>query len=487
MADPKGFIKIKRQKSIYRPVYKRVKDYKEVIVLRDKKDSESQASRCMDCGTPFCHWACPVGNYIPEWNDYMFRGNWKAALVLLDATNNLPEITGRVCPALCEYVCVLAINDDAVTIRENELAVIEFGFKKGLIRPNLINKRTGRKIAVIGSGPAGLSCAAQLNKAGHNVVVFERDKKPGGILRYGIPDFKLEKHLIDRRIDIWKKEGIVFETGVDAGIDYPARKLLDEFDAVCLAGGARVPRDLKIEGRELKGIYFAMDYLTCSNKTVSDSVSRHLGDSRSRIGCIDARDKKVLIIGGGDTGADCVGTAHRQGAKSVVQIEVLPKPSECRPDGQPWPKYPMILKTSSSHEEGGERRWAILTKKFIGENGLVKKILCVKVDFQQDEKSCPVMKEISGSEFEIDADLVILAIGFAHPEHPGLLEKIVVEFDQRGNVKTDNNYMTSVKGVFSAGDMRRGQSLVVWAISEGRRAARSIDKFLMGKTYLPML
>ena len=481
MGDPRGFLKSARQDSFYREICERVKDFKEVSKFRPEKQSQEQASRCMDCFTPFCHKGCPIGNYIPEWNDYMFRGNWKAALTLLEATNNLPEITGRVCPALCEYACVLGLNDDAVTIRENELAVIELGFKKGLIGPNLVNKRTGKKIAVIGSGPAGLSCAAQLNKAGHSVVVFERDKKPGGILRYGIPDFKLEKHLIDRRVDIWKKEGIVFKTGLDIGVDYPGKKLLDEFDAVCLAGGSRVPRDLKIEGRELKGVYFAMDYLTQSNARIA-------GEKISKEVLIDARDKNVVVIGGGDTGSDCVGTAHRQGAACVTQIEVLPRPYECRTETYPWPKYPLLLKTTSSHEEGGERHWAVLTKNFAGEKGFIKKLSCVKVEFPETiGSSCPVMKEIPGSEFEIDADLVILAVGFLHPEHSGLLTDLNVEFDKRGNVKTGVNYMTSVEKVFSAGDMRRGQSLVVWAISEGRQSAYFIDKYLMGESNLPFM
>ena len=438
----------------------------------------------MDCGTPFCHWGCPVGNYIPEWNDLMFHGHWEKALSLLSATNNFPEFTGRLCPAPCEYACVLGINEDPVTIRENELAIIEHGFEKGLIKPVPPKKRTGKKVAVIGSGPAGLAAADQLNKAGHKVTVFEKDDKAGGILRYGIPDFKIDKKIIDRRLAILKKEGVEFKAGINVGIDYSVSKLKTGFDAVCLTLGSREPRDLKIEGRNLKGIYFAMDYLTQSNRRVGEGFkpSPTGGD-----GFIDAKDKKVLVIGGGDTGADCVGTAHRQGAKSVVQIEVLPKPSECRPEDQPWPKYPMIFKSSTSHEEGGERHWAILTKKFIGEKENVKKILCVKIDFQKDALGCPVMAEIPASEFYIEADLVILAIGFVRPEHPGLLERLGVEFDSRGNIKTGEDYMSSIKGIFSAGDMRRGQSLIVWAISEGRRAAHYIDKFLMGQTSLPML
>jgi len=457
MGDLRGFLKIARQNGRQRNVCERIEDFKAVSRLHSEQESQEQASRCMDCATPFCHWGCPIGNYIPEWNDYMFHGNWKQALTLLEATNNLPEITGRVCPALCEYACVLGLNNDAVAIRENELAVIEFGFKNGLIKPRPIKKRTGKRIAVIGSGPAGLSCASQLNRAGHSVTIFERDDKPGGILRYGIPDFKLEKHLIDRRIDIWKKEGIVFKAGVDVGIDYPAKRLLAEFDAVCLAGGARVPRDLKIPGRDLRGIYFAMDYLVQSNQRVS-------GEKIPKNKLIDAKGKNVVVIGGGDTGSDCVGTACRQGAKSVTQIEVLPKPTLERTKDMPWPSYPLLLKTSSSHEEGCDRCWSVKTKEFIGKLGKIRKLSCIK----------------DGKNIEIETDLVILAIGFVHPEKKGLLSDLNVDLDKRGNVKTDKDYIASVKGVFCAGDMRRGQSLVVWAISEGRSSACNIDRYLMG-------
>lgn len=481
MGDMRGFLKVKREPMKYRPVCERVKDYCEVSALRPDTASEEQASRCMDCGTPFCQWGCPIGNYIPEWNDLVFHKQWKKAIDLLQATNNFPEITGRLCPAVCEYACVLGINDDPVTIRENELAIIEHAFRNGLIKPHPPKKRTDKKIAVIGSGPAGLACADQLNKAGHNVVVYEKYDKPGGILRYGIPEFKLEKRIIDRRIEILKKEEIEFKTGVNVGIDLPVSKLKKEFDAVCLTGGSREPRDLKIEGRELKGIYFAMDYLTQANRRAS-------GETIPVDKLIDAKDKQVVIIGGGDTGADCVGTANRQGAKCVVQIEVLARPPECRPDSSPWPKYPTLLKTSSSHEEGGERRWAVLTKKILGDGGNVKKLVCVKVDFSsKDERGCPIMKEVPGSEFSIDADLVILAVGFLHPEHAGLIQCLGTKLDPRGNVATDQNYMTSLKSVFSAGDMRRGQSLVVWAISEGRRAAYAIDKYLMGSSTLPSI
>ncbi len=481
MGEERGFLKVARKGGDYRPVCERIGDFKDVYKQRLPEHSIDQASRCMDCSTPFCHWGCPIGNYIPEWNDLVFHGNWVEAFKLLEATNNLAEITGRVCPALCEYSCVLGLNDDPVTVRENELAVIETAFKNGFIKPRQIEYRTGKKIAVIGSGPAGLSAAAQLNLAGHDVTVFERDSSVGGILRYGIPDFKLEKHILDRRIDIWKEEGVVFKTGVNVGPDYPASKLLEDFDAVCLAGGSRIPRDLLIEGRDLKGIYFAMDYLSQSNRRVSKEFI-------AQDNLIDAKDKQVVVIGGGDSGADCVGTAHRQGASCVVQIEVLPKPEECRMPSQPWPKYPLLLKVSSSHIEGGQRHWAVLTKRFIGEKGLVKKLSCVKVEFSKTDKNpCPVMREIPGSEFEISADLVILAVGFLHPEHSGLLNDLKIDFDARGNVRTQENYMTNIEKVFSAGDMRRGQSLVVWAISEGRRCAHFMDKYLMQETRLPII
>jgi len=454
MVDPRGFLKIKREPVLYRPVCERIKDHSEVNVLKSNDVSCGQASRCMDCGTPFCHWACPLGNLIPEWNDLMFNGHWQKALEILSPTNNFPEFTGRLCPAVCEYSCVLGINDDPVTIRENELSIIEYGFKYGLIKPRPTQKRTGKRVAVVGSGPAGLACADELNKMGHEVIVFEKDNKIGGMLRYGIPDFKLEKHIIDRRLAILKKEGIKFETSVNIDVgDRHACHLQKDFDAICLACGARVPRDLNIEGRDLKGIYFAMDYLTQSNRLVGNGFKPFPTDGN---GFMDAKGKKVVVIGGGDTGADCVGVSNRQGARCMIQIELLPQPSKCRTQEYPWPTYPFILKNSSSHEEGCERKWAILTKRFIGD-GYIKKLSCVNVDFVKDERGSAIMKELSGSEFEIEADMVILALGFLSPQKQDLVGR---------------------KGVFCAGDMRTGQSLIVRAMSDGRNIAQSIDRYL---------
>ena len=477
MGDVKGFLKVKRQLGVFRPVCERVKDFGEVNLLRSESQNKEQTSRCMDCGTPFCHSGCPIGNYIPEWNDLVFHGQWEKAFSLLRATNNLPEITGRICPALCEYACVLGINDDPVTIRENELAIIEHAFNKGLIKPRLPGKRTGKKIAVVGSGPAGLSCADQLNSAGHRVVVFERDDAVGGILRYGIPEFKLEKKIIQRRVKILEKEEVEFKTRINVGIDYKVKQLAEEFDAVCIACGSRTPRDLNIPGRDLTGVHFAMDYLIQSNRRVQ-------GERIPAEKLIDAKGKRVVVIGGGDTGADCMGVAHRQGASCVMQIEIMPKPQSCRTRDFPWPKYPLLLKSSTSHEEGGERDWSVLTKRFIGSSSKLAKLACVRVEFKKDPQGCPLMQEIAGSDFEIEADLVILALGFLHPEKKGIIQELNLDLDQRGNVKTDGKFMTSRKNVFACGDMRRGQSLIVWAISEGRRAAHQIDKYLMGQSTL---
>jgi len=479
MGDLKGFLKVKRKAVALRLARERVKDFREVLLLPKTEHSLEQASRCMDCGTPFCHAACPLGNYIPEWNDLVFHKQWEKAFTLLEATNNLPEITGRICPALCEYSCVLGINDDPVTIRENELGIIEHAFRNNCIKAKMPKSRTTKRIAVVGSGPAGLACADQLNSAGHNVTVFERDDAIGGIMRFGIPEFKLEKSLLERRIRMLKREGIKFKTNVCVGLNYPLIKL-QGFDASCLACGSRVPRDLSIEGRDLSGIHFAMDYLIQSNKRIR-------GDKISLEELIDAKGKRVVVIGGGDTGADCVGVAHRQGAKNVTQIEIMPKPAACRTSDYPWPKYPMLLKNSTSHEEGGARDWSVLTKRFSGKQNAVKELCCVRVEFSKDPAGCPIMKEIPGSEFCIKADLVILALGFLHVEKKGLIEKLGLNLDQRGNIKTDDSFMTSQKGVFACGDARRGQSLIVWAISEGRRAAHHIDRYLMKRTNLPAI
>lgn len=480
MGDIKGFLKVKRDTADYRPVCERVKDFCEVCLLPAEKHSQEQASRCMDCGTPFCHWGCSIGNYIPEWNDAIFHGNWRKAYELLAATNNFPEITGRLCPALCEYSCVLGINDEAVTIRENELAIIEYAFKHGLVRPRRPKKRTGKKVAVVGSGPAGLACVDQLNQAGHTVTLFEKDDCLGGILRYGIPDFKLPKDILDRRIKILKEEGVVFRTSSFVDSNVPLERLKKDFDAIALACGSRVARDLAIEGRNSSGIHLAMDYLIQANR-------RARGEMIPAGQLIDAKGKQVVVIGGGDTGADCVGVAHRQQAKCVVQIELMPRQPECRTLDYPWPKYPLLLKTSTSHDEGGERRWSVLTKKFIAENGNVKKLSCVQVEFSQGQNNCPKMREIPNSEFEIEAELVILALGFIHPEKKGLVEKLILELDARGNIKTNSKFMTSGKGIFACGDMHRGQSLVVWAISEGRTAAHFIDEYLTGRSALPVI
>ncbi len=466
MGDTTGFLKYKRQESGYRPVEHRLQDFSEVERQLPETERKLQAARCMDCGVPFCHWACPVCNIMPEWQDAVYKGQWQKAYDLLQETNNFPEFTGRVCPALCEASCVLGLNDDPVTIRENELAVIEKAFANGYVKPNPPKVRTGKKVAIIGSGPAGLATAAQLNKAGHSVTVFEAEERIGGYLRYGIPDFKLDKKIIDRRVDILKKEGIEFKVSTVVGKALSTTQLRKDFDAVVLTMGAREPRDLKIEGRELKGIHFAMDFLRQQNKLV---CCDKIPDDQ----LIKALGKNVVVIGGGDTGSDCVGTSNRQGARLVTQSEVLPKPPEDRTPDMPWPMWPKLLKTSSSHEEGCERKWNVLTKKFVAEKGQVKKIEAVEVEWQGMK-----MVEKPGSAFTIEADLVLLAMGFTQPVHSGLLDELGVKYDQRGNVAVDKNYMTSVPGVFAAGDTMRGASLVVWAIALGREAAANIDGFL---------
>ena len=469
MGDPKGFLTVKRKEGGYRPVKERIFDFGEVEQTLNTDDRRLQASRCMECGVPFCHWACPVGSKIPEWQDALYRGFWEEAYAILNSTNSFPEITGRVCPALCEKSCVLSVHDSAVTIRENECAVAETAFDKGLVKPSVPAFRTGKKVAIIGSGPAGLSAADRLNQAGHRVTVFEKNDAAGGLLRYGIPDFKLNKRVIDRRLALFQEEGIVFKTGVNVGIDLPAKQLLQEFDAVVLALGTEQPRDLPVEGRSLEGIHFALEYLTQSNRKVAGKPV--LGKE------INAKGKHVLVIGGGDTGSDCVGTAIRQQAASVTQIEILPKPPEERPADNPWPYWPNVLRTSSSHREGCERRWGMLTRRFLGENGRVTQAETVSVDWRKTAGGKWQMQE-KGKPERLQADLVLLAMGFTQPVHEGLLNALGVDFDARGNVKTNDKKQTSVPKVFAAGDVTRGASLVVHAIYEGQQVARFVDDFL---------
>jgi glutamate synthase (NADPH/NADH) small chain len=473
MGNPTGFIEIARVTPERRSVAERIHDWREVYKDFPEEKLKAQASRCMDCGVPFCHQGCPLGNIIPDWNDLVYRGRWHEALVRLFATNNFPEFTGRICPAPCEGSCVLGINSDPVTIKQVEVTIIDRAFREGWVKPQIPTTRTGKRVAVIGSGPAGLAGAAQLNQAGHLVTVFERADRIGGLLRYGIPEFKMEKQVLDRRLQLMTEEGIKFQTNAYVGINVPVDALRRDFDAILLAGGSTAPRDLPVPGRDLKGIYFAMQYLPLQNK-------RCEGDEIPDTEFISARGKNVVIIGGGDTGADCLGTAHRQGAKSIIQFELLPKPPAERAPDNPWPNWPNIFRTSSAHEEGGERDYCVLTKSFSGSNGRVEKLHAVRVEFVDRN-----IREIPGTEFEIDAELVLLAMGFLGPERNGMLAQLGVTINERGNVATDNMKMTNVPGVFAAGDMARGQSLVVWAIREGRVAAREIDRYVMGSTELP--
>ena len=473
-----GFLEIEREMPSRRPVEERLGDWLELEGKLPEEKLQEQGARCMDCGIPFCHKGCPLGNIIPDWNDLIYRGRWRDAIDRLHSTNNFPEFTGRICPAPCEEACVLNINNDPVTIKQIEKQIVGHALKSGWVEPQAPARRTGKKIAVVGSGPSGLACAQQLARAGHLVTVFERADRIGGLLRYGIPDFKMEKHLIDFRMRQMEAEGVTFRPGTNVGVDYPADRLRSEFDAVVLSGGATQPRDLPVPGRELKGIHFAMEFLPQQNKVVAgDRVENQ----------ITATGKRVLILGGGDTGSDCLGTSNRQGAVSVHQFELLPIPPESRkaPGVAPWPNWPMILRTSSSHEEGVVRDYSINTKCFTGdEKGNVKKLHGVRLDWQPQNGGPPRMVEIPGSEFELDVELVLLALGFLGPEKP-ILDQLGVKRDARSNVECDRDYMTSVPGIFSCGDMRRGQSLVVWAIWEGRECARGVDKFLMGETSLP--
>ena len=477
MADPRGFLKhTHRETPQRRPVPLRLRDWKEVYEDFSHETLQDQAARCMDCGIPFCHNGCPLGNLIPEWNDLVYRDRWRDAIERLHATNNFPEFTGRLCPAPCEASCVLGINQDAVTIKQVEVEIIDNAFEKGWVVPLPPDRLTNKKVAVVGSGPAGLAAAQQLTRAGHQVTVFERADRIGGLLRYGIPEFKMEKRHIDRRIEQMEAEGTQFRTGVDVGVDLTAAQLRLNYDAVVLTGGATDWRDLPIPGRELDGIHQAMEYLPWANRVQNgDPV---LGDDGEPP--ITAKGKKVVIIGGGDTGADCLGTAHRQGAASVHQFEIMPRPPEDRAESTPWPTYPLMYRIASAHEEGGERVFSVNTEAFVGVDGHVTALKVHEVAMRDGK-----FARLDGSDFDLDADLVLLAMGFVGPEKPGLLTSLSVELTDRGNVARNDDFQTSVPGVFVAGDMGRGQSLIVWAIAEGRAAAAGVDRYLMGQTALP--
>ncbi len=470
MGDPKGFIKIKKKPAGNRPIHERTGDYSEVEQVLNSEDRQLQASRCMDCGIPFCHWGCPVDNLIPEWNELLYKGDWKGASDRLHSTNNFPEFTGRICPAPCEHSCVLNIEQEPVTIRENEAAIVERAFTEGYIKPAPPKERTGKKVAVIGSGPAGMAAADQLNKAGHSVTLFEKDEKIGGLLRFGIPDFKLNKRTIDRRLEVMMAEGLEIKTGTEIGKDISGKEILKQYDAVCLAIGAMQPRDLSVKGRELDGVHFAMDYLAQQNR-VNDGVYVAY-DNR-----ITAEGRKVLVIGGGDTGSDCVGTAIRQGAESVTQIEILPKPPDQRANDNPWPYFGKTLKTSTSHEEGCERKWSLSTLQFIGMQRRVTHAEVELVDWKKVDGSFK-MKPVAETAQKIEADLILLAMGFVHPIHEGLLAELDIKLNLRNNVHVDNSMATNVARVFASGDAANGASLVVTAIASGRRVAKRIDAFL---------
>lgn len=478
MGDVKGFMKYDRQNFSKEDPNQRIHHYHEFTKLLNEDDIRNQGARCMDCGIPFCQSGCPIGNIIPDWNDLVFRGQWQDAINRLHKTNNFPEFTGRVCPAPCENSCTLAINKEPVTIKNIEVSIVERAFQEGWIKPTPPQKRTGKKIAVIGSGPAGLSCADQLNKAGHLVTVYEKNEVIGGLLTLGIPDFKMEKSIIERRVEVMRQEGITFLTKINVGKDVSANELKKQFDAIVLCGGAEQPRDLNVPGRELNGVHFAMEFLTQQNRR-----NRNLSFSDQPI---TAKGKNVVILGGGDTGSDCLGTSHRQQAKSVKQFELMPEPPKQRTPTNPWPQWAFTKKISTSHEEGVEQEFCVLTKKLTGENGQVRKLHAVRLEFGPKDPMTgrSEMKEIPNSEFEIEADLVLLAMGFLGPVKNGLLEELGVELNQRGNVIADDNKMTNIPGVFTAGDMCRGQSLVVWAIQEGRAAARGVDIYLMGDSQL---
>ncbi|HEY3499938.1 MAG TPA: glutamate synthase subunit beta [Polyangiaceae bacterium] len=471
MGKVTGFLEFERVDPSKRPVDERVRDWREFELPVVQETVAKEGARCMDCGIPFCNTGCPLGNLIPDWNDHVYRDQGEAAITALHATNNFPEVTGRVCPAPCEAACVLGINDDPVSIKLIERSIADRALGAGWVKPVLPKIKTGKTVAVIGSGPAGLAAAQQLARAGHTVTVYERDDRIGGLLTYGIPDFKLEKSLIEARVKQMREEGVEFRTSVDVGRSVTGDDLRAKHDAVLLAIGSRVPRDLPVPGRELPGIHYAMDFLTQQNRRVA-------GETVPEQGALLATGKHVVVIGGGDTGSDCIGTSHRQGAKSVTSFEIMPRPPDERAGSTPWPMWPLMLRTSSSHEEGGSRDWSVSTERATG-NGRVEQLHCVKVSFQNGK-----FERVAGSEFTLDADLVLLAMGFVHPEREGVVEQLGVKINQRGNVDIDQDFMSSVPGVFAAGDCQRGQSLVVWAIADGRKAARGVDRYLMGRSEL---
>jgi glutamate synthase (NADPH/NADH) small chain len=482
MGKPTGFMEYERKDRTYAPVSDRITNFAEFVIPLSDDELSTQGARCMDCGIPFCHQGCPVNNQIPDWNDLVFHGDWRAASDALHSTNNFPEFTGRICPAPCQESCTLNLTDEPVSIKSIECAIVDKAWEEGWIKPQIAEHRTGKQIAVVGSGPAGMACAQQLARAGHDVTLFEKETRIGGLIRFGIPDFKLDKSIIDRRMSQMRAEGVVFKPRTHVGVDINATELLDTFDAVALTGGSEKPRDLPIPGRDLNGVYFAMDFLKANTK--------HIQGVHGEENVISAKDKHVVVIGGGDTGSDCIGTSNRHGAVSVTQLEILPQPPEKEDKGTVWPDWPNKMRTSTSQEEGCERMFSVASKEFIGDGeGNLKAVKCIKVEWSKDESSNWKMSEVAGSEFELQAEIATLAMGFVHPVHEGMLEQLGVELDGRGNVQGETEgekaYYTSIDKVFSAGDMRRGQSLVVWAIREGRQCARAIDEYLMGSTDLP--
>jgi len=482
MGKPTGFLEVERQDRGYEKPESRLKTWKEFVHPLPQPTLVQQASRCMDCGIPYCHNGCPVNNQIPDFNNLVYREQWRDALENLQSTNNFPEFTGRVCPAPCEASCTLNIVDTPVTIKTIECQIVDKGWEEGWITPQPSARGTGKRVAIVGSGPAGLACAQQLARAGHAPTVFEKSDRIGGLLRYGIPDFKMEKHLIDRRVRQMEAEGVIFRTNFEVGVNVSVQRLLDDYDVLVMAGGAEKPRDLEIEGRELDGIHFAMDFLTQQNRRVAGDAEEVAAPN----GTLSATGKHVVVIGGGDTGSDCIGTSNRHGAASVTQLEIMPQPPARENKLMTWPDWPLKLRTSSSHEEGCERDFAVATKRAIGSNGKIEALECVRLEWVKGDDGRMVMKEIAGSEFQLKADLVLLAMGFVSPRHEGFVEQAGVDIDPRGNVKaTVEDYRTSQPRIFSCGDMRRGQSLVVWAIREGRQAAQAVDAYLMGASRLP--